>query len=59
MSKKSKKSLIPNVGAKLERVAKKAAVAAGAAAVSAAVNELKPEQKGSEGDTEPKNTSTR
>jgi hypothetical protein len=63
MSTKSKKTLIPKVGSKLERVAKKAAVAAGAAAVSTALSELKPEQKVSEGDAEtkpkPGNTSTR
>ena len=58
-SAKSKKRLIP-AGAKLKRVAKQAAVAAGLAAVGTALTELAPEQKGSETstETEPKQGST-
>ena len=64
-SAKSKKTLIPKAGSKLKRVAKKAAVAAGVAAIGTALSELKPEQEKAEGtssdETEPKrgNTSTR
>jgi hypothetical protein len=58
------KSLIPKrAGAKLKHVAKKAAVAAGMAAVGTALSELAPEQKGSESETpnetEPKHERSR
>jgi hypothetical protein len=43
---KTKKALLP----KVKRVAKKAALAAGVAAIGTALSELKPEQKGAEGD---------
>jgi hypothetical protein len=62
---KSSKPLVPKVGAKVKRVAKKAAVAATIAAIGTALSELQPEQKRSEGggvnDAERKggNTSTR
>jgi hypothetical protein len=45
---KAKRPAKSKVGAKVKRVAKKAAVAAGLAAIGAAVNELRPEQKRSE-----------
>jgi ferric-dicitrate binding protein FerR (iron transport regulator) len=60
-SAKSQKRLSPKAGANLKRVAKKAAVAAGLAAVGTALSELAPEQKGSEEtstETEPKQGST-
>jgi hypothetical protein len=41
----TKKALLP----KVKRVAKKAALAAGVAAIGTALSELKPEQKGAEG----------
>jgi hypothetical protein len=62
---KSNKTLIPRVGAKVKRVAKKAAVAASLAAIGTALSELQPEQKrieeGGVNDAERKggNTSTR
>jgi hypothetical protein len=46
---KSSKTLVPKVGAKVKRVAKKAAVAASLAAIGTALSELQPEQKRSEG----------
>jgi hypothetical protein len=52
------KSLIPKAGKKLKRVAKKAAVAAGLAAVGTALSELAPEQKGSESEA-PNETETK
>ena len=64
-SHKSKKTLVPRVGAKVKRVAKKAAVAASLAAIGTALSELQPEQKRSEGadvndaDRKGGNTSTR
>jgi hypothetical protein len=60
-SAKSKKRVTPRAGAKLKRVAKKAAIAAGLAAVGTALTELAPEKKGSEretsNETEPRKTS--
>jgi hypothetical protein len=44
-SETTKKALLP----KVKRVAKKAALAAGVAAIGTALSELKPEQKGAEG----------
>jgi hypothetical protein len=48
---KSKRLMPKKAGAKLKHVAKKAAVAAGLAAVGTALRELAPEQKGSERET--------
>jgi hypothetical protein len=59
-SAKSKKRVIRGAGAKLKRVAEKAAIAAGLAAVGTALTELAPEKKGSERETsnaEPRKTS--
>ena len=54
-SKSSKKSPIPKAGAKLKRVATKAAVAAGVAAIGTALSELKPDEKRAEEDASDEN----
>ena len=56
-AKSKKKTSVSRAGAKLTHVAKKAAVAAGLAAVGTALSELAPEQKGSETETSNENKS--
>jgi hypothetical protein len=57
LAKSKKKTSVSRAGAKLTHVAKKAAVAAGLAAVGTALSELAPEQEGSQTETSNENKS--